>query len=180
MKKTILIAALAVTALAGSAMAQTATPPSYTTPTPSAPSATPPSTGTPSTTMPSTGSSTSTMPSTGSTTSTTSTTMSGHSMFIDRQKTDEALSSELVGAAVVSSSGERIGDVNDLVIDTTGRVSGVVIGVGGFLGMGEKSVAVDYGSVTKSRDDNGRPRLTVQLTKESLKSAAPFVPVKKS
>jgi sporulation protein YlmC with PRC-barrel domain len=118
----------------------------------------------------------STMPSTtGSTPSST-----GAAVLIDRQKTGEALSSELVGAAVYAATGERVGDVNDLVIDGSGRVSGVVIGVGGFLGMGEKNVAVDYASVMKSEDDSGRARLTVNLTKDALKTAAPFVPVKKS
>ena len=160
MKKTILFAALTATALAGSALAQTATP---------QPGAMPaPSTAAPST-MPSSTGSTANAP-VGST----------GAVLIDRQKSGEALSSELVGAAVYSATGERVGDVNDLVIDTTGRVAGVVIGVGGFLGMGEKNVAVDYATVVKGRDDNGRPRLTVHLTKDALKSAVPFVPVKKS
>ena len=161
MKKTILFAALAATTLAGSALAQTATPQPGAMP---APSATSPSTSAPSTpgmTMNAPAAHTGTV-------------------LIDRQKIGEALSSEMVGAAVYAATGERVGDVNDLVIDDSGRISGVVIGVGGFLGMGEKNVAVDYASVLKSKDDSGRARLTVNLTKDALKSATPFVPVKKS
>lgn len=159
MKKTILLAALAVTTLAGSALAQTATPQSGAMPAPS-------------TTVPST------MP---STTGSTANTPAGHTgaVLIDRQKIGEAMSSELVGATVYAANGERVGDVSDLVIDGSGRISGVVIGVGGFLGMGEKNVAVDYASVLKGKDDAGRARLTVNVTKDALKTATPFVPVKK-
>lgn len=165
MKKTILFAALAATTLAGSALAQTTTTQPGAMPTPS--------TTAPSTTAPST------MP---STTGSTPNAPAGHTgaVLIDRQKAGEAMSSELVGAAVYTATGERVGDVNDLVIDGSGRISGVVIGVGGFLGMGEKNVAVDYTSVLKSKDDSGRARLTVNLTKDVLKTATPFVPVKKS
>ncbi len=160
MKKTILFAALAATTLAGSALAQTSTP---------QPGAMP----SPSTTAPST------MP---TTTGSTLNAPAGHTgaVLIDRQKAGEAMSSDLVGAAVYAATGERVGDVNDLVIDGSGRISGVVIGVGGFLGMGEKNVAVDYASVMKGKDDTGRARLTVNLTKDALKTATPFVPVKKS
>lgn len=173
MKKSILIAALAVTALTGTALAQTTSTPSATMPpSPTSPS-TPPSVMPPSA-MPST---------TGGTPAAASTTPGANmpaTVLLGRQKTDEALSSELIGAAVYAVDGERVGDVDDLVIDTTGRVSGVVIGVGGLLGVGEKNVAVDYTTVTKSKESNGRLRLTVRLTKGALEAAAPYVTAEKS
>lgn len=165
MKKSILLAALAVATIAGSAMAQTATTPSGTMPTPASPPSVMPST---------------TMPSTTGTTPAASAINTNAAVVIDRQKMDEALSSDLIGAAVYAANGDRVGDVNDLVIDTTGRVSGVVIGVGGVLGMGEKNIAVGYASVLKGKDENGRARLTVNLTKDALKSATAYVPMKKS
>lgn len=55
----------------------------------------------------------------------------------------EHLGSEIIGATVYSPSGDNIGDVNDLVVSEDGKVSMVVIGVGGFLGMGEKNVGVE-------------------------------------
>lgn len=165
MKKTILIAALAVTAIAGTAMAQTSSAPTGAMPSGTMPpSATSPST--PPSVMPST---------TGTTAAATPT-----AVVIGHQKMDEALSSELIGSAVYAANGDRVGDVNDLVIDTTGRVSGVVIGVGGLLGVGEKNVAVDFATVTKGKEDNGSVRLTVQVSKDALKSAAPYVTAKKS
>ena len=170
MKKTILFAALAATTFAGSALAQTTTTPPAGTMPPSSvtnPMANPPAA------MPSTTGTTTVSPS--------ATAPTGHpTVMIDRQKTGDAMSSDLVGAAVYAANGERVGDVNDLLIDTTGRISGVVIGVGGFLGMGEKNVAVDYASVQKGKDDNGRARLTVHLTRDALKSATAFVAMKKS
>jgi hypothetical protein len=47
----------------------------------------------------------------------------------------------------VSANNETIGDVNDVVLDQSGAAQAVVIGVGGFLGIGEKSVAVPYRSL---------------------------------
>jgi hypothetical protein len=55
---------------------------------------------------------------------------------------NQVLASKLIGTTVVSTSNEAIGDVNDIVIDRDGRALAVVIGVGGFLGIGEKDVAV--------------------------------------
>jgi sporulation protein YlmC with PRC-barrel domain len=90
----------------------------------------------------------------------------------------DRLTSKIIGAKVHAKSGEKIGDVNDLVVDATGRVTGVVVGVGGFLGVGEKSVALPYGAVTIGADEKGAPRLTVDVTKEALEKAPTFEPAK--
>jgi len=50
----------------------------------------------------------------------------------------------IVGADVRNRKGDDLGEINDLVIDPRGRVSKVVVGVGGFLGIGEKDVAVPF------------------------------------
>ena len=85
------------------------------------------------------------------------------------------LGSKIVGANVHSNAGEKLGDVNDLIIDGTGRITGVVVGVGGFLGVGEKNVALAWDAVTVGPDDKGRPRLSVNVTRKALDEAAPFV-----
>jgi sporulation protein YlmC with PRC-barrel domain len=51
-------------------------------------------------------------------------------------------SSKLIGVNVYNNNNEKIGDIQELIIDNTGKVDNVVLGVGGFLGMGEHYVAV--------------------------------------
>jgi sporulation protein YlmC with PRC-barrel domain len=51
-------------------------------------------------------------------------------------------SSKLIGVNVYNDNNEKIGDINELIIDKSGKVDDVVLGVGGFLGMGEHYVAV--------------------------------------
>lgn len=60
------------------------------------------------------------------------------------QKQGEWRASKLVGVAVYNNGNEKIGDINDVILDSGGRVANVVIGVGGFLGMGERNVAVGF------------------------------------
>lgn len=50
--------------------------------------------------------------------------------------------SKLMGLDVYNEANEKLGDVNELILDKDGRVAAVVIGVGGFLGMGEHDIAV--------------------------------------
>ena len=52
--------------------------------------------------------------------------------------------SKLKGVNVYNNSNEKIGDIEELILDNTGRINAVVIGVGGFLGMGEHNVAVPF------------------------------------
>lgn len=50
--------------------------------------------------------------------------------------------SKLMGLNVYNDANEKLGDINEIILDNTGKVAAVVIGVGGFLGMGEHDVAV--------------------------------------
>ena len=56
-------------------------------------------------------------------------------------------SSKLVGLNVYNDSNESLGSINDLLADKSGNIKGVVIGVGGFLGVGEHLVAVTFDKV---------------------------------
>jgi sporulation protein YlmC with PRC-barrel domain len=56
-------------------------------------------------------------------------------------------SSKLIGVNVYNDNNEKIGDINELIIDKSGKVDDVVLGVGGFLGMGEHDVAVKFGEL---------------------------------
>jgi sporulation protein YlmC with PRC-barrel domain len=64
--------------------------------------------------------------------------------FIDKQQPSDWMTSALIGRRVMNSAGEILGDINDIIIDEQGKVVAVVIGVGGFLDIGEKDIGVRY------------------------------------
>src|SRR5437762_11727398 len=55
--------------------------------------------------------------------------------------------SKLVGLSVYNDNNESLGSINDLLMDKDGSIKGVVLGVGGFLGVGEHLVAVAFDKV---------------------------------
>ncbi len=81
--------------------------------------------------------------------------------------------SDLIGAKVRTSGDEDVGSVSDLIIDESGQVVAIVVGVGGFLGMGEKSVAIDWDDVTRSGDSE-ELELRTSVTREGLSSAPEY------
>ncbi len=96
--------------------------------------------------------------------------------FIDAQSPDQWLATKIIGASVVDSSNESIGSVNNLLLDSGGSVVAAVVGVGGFLGIGEKNVAISFKSLNVTRDQNGSEKVTTQLSKNELQQAAEFKP----
>jgi hypothetical protein len=52
-------------------------------------------------------------------------------------------SSKLIGVNIYNESNEKLGDISEIILDPTGQVTGYVIGVGGFLGMGEHDILVE-------------------------------------
>lgn len=97
---------------------------------------------------------------------------------ITLQDRDSILAGDLLGASVFNGEDQKVGDINDLIIALTGEVEGVVIGVGGFLGMGEKDVAVEMAMLDVVREDGANPRLVTSATKTDLESAPAFVTAK--
>lgn len=63
---------------------------------------------------------------------------------IARPGPNHILSSDLTGTTVYGVKNENIGEIDDVVLDREGRVVAVIVGVGGFLGIGEKSVAIPF------------------------------------
>src|SRR5947209_20544660 len=57
------------------------------------------------------------------------------------------LASKVVGVNVYNNNNENVGSINDLLMDKSGNIKAVVIGVGGFLGMGEHLVAVSFDKI---------------------------------
>jgi len=87
------------------------------------------------------------------------------------------LATEIIGRQVYSSEAndaEHIGDVNDLIIGENGEVAAVVIGVGGFLGIGEKNVAVNYSELQWVVAEDNSERFILPTTKEALEQAPDF------
>ncbi|WP_439601097.1 PRC-barrel domain-containing protein [Devosia sp.] len=87
------------------------------------------------------------------------------------------LATEIIGKQVYSSTAtdaEHIGDVNNLVVGERGEVAAVVIGVGGFLGIGEKNVAVNYAELQWVTAEDGSKRFVLNTTKEALETAPNF------
>ena len=71
---------------------------------------------------------------------------------------------------VYDVSDNKIGEINDLLVDNAGKVNAVIVGVGGFLGVGEKNVAVAFSSL-KVAEKDGKRYLVLDTTKEALESA---------
>ena len=71
---------------------------------------------------------------------------------------------------------EDLGEVNDIILDREGNVKAVVLGVGGFLGVGEKDVAVDMHSIkmVSETDDPDDFFLVVNTNRETLENAPEF------
>jgi hypothetical protein len=90
------------------------------------------------------------------------------------QDENSILASSMIGATVYSPNEEQIGDINDVIVNVDGSVQGIVIGVGGFLGMGEKNVAIEMKHLTLTPRDDGSVRLVLNATKEELENAPEF------
>ncbi|SPJ25137.1 PRC-barrel domain-containing protein [Palleronia abyssalis] len=91
------------------------------------------------------------------------------------QGENSMLAGDMMGATVFSADGESVGDIADLIITMDGTVEGVVIGVGGFLGIGQKSVAIEMSQLQVMENEDGTPRLTTDATREDLEAAPEFV-----
>lgn len=94
-------------------------------------------------------------------------------------KPADTMSSKLVGASVYNNQNEKIGEVEDLVIDNGKTISGVVVSVGGFLGMGEHYVLIDPASMVMS-NKSGTMTVMVDTSKDNLKAAPSFSYAKQS
>lgn len=88
-------------------------------------------------------------------------------------KPAEVTSTKLVGKNLYNKKDETVGQIEDLVIDNGKTISGVVVSVGGFLGMGERYVVVDPSSIFLHKAD-GALKAMVDTDKDALKNAPEF------
>jgi hypothetical protein len=100
----------------------------------------------------------------------------GHGGFVQAQHSTDWRGSKLVGATVYGPDNASIGDISDILIDNSGQVRAVVIGVGGFLGVGAKDVAVAFDAlnIRRKADSSTVDKVTVNYSKDELKGAPAF------
>jgi len=161
--RSLLVVAGMAALIAAPAIAQTTTPSSPSNPTPSAPGAMSPSNTSPNTTSPGT-----TMH------NTTGTTGSATGLWYTTEiSPNQHRASDLINQSVYNRANERVGEVNELVLDQNGQVVAAIVGVGGFLGIGERNVAVNFNQLQMTNDNNTR-RLVVNADKAQLQQAPEF------
>ncbi|SRR5579871_2301294 len=74
---------------------------------------------------------------------------------------------------VYDPSDAKIGEISDVLVNKDGKIDAFIISVGGFLGIGEKDVAVPFSSVRATEKD-GKWWLSMNTTKDALKDAAGY------
>src|SRR4051812_16408893 len=186
LKHVMAIAAVSTLALT-SALAQTSTSPSTSPSTSSPPAATStPSTpsASPSTTSPG-ASSTTTSPSASTTTPSASSTASTGAVpadkFVTKQSQDQFLASKFKGTDVIGTDDKKIGDVSDILFDKDKKILAYIVGVGGFLGIGQKDVALDPAAFQQVPGTSSNDyKLRLSMTKDELKNAPTFEPYKEA
>ena len=109
--------------------------------------------------------------------------------FISAQSQDQWVFSKFKGTDVLGPDNAHIGNVNDMLFDKQGKILGLIVGVGGFLGIGEKNVAIEMNafqivpadtgttgtnSAVRGSNDPTNVKLKVTWTKDQLKNAPDF------
>jgi hypothetical protein len=122
----------------------------------------------------------------------------GPASYLEAEGPNDVLASKLIGMRVYAVNSDLdetktypadsrkdwsdVGEVNDVVLDMSGNIKAVVLGVGGFLGIGEKDVAVEISSLHKVRENSDATDwfLVVNTTKDMLTNAPSYNHTKKS
>ena len=82
--------------------------------------------------------------------------------------------SDLYRQSIYGPGDNKIGEINDVILSPDGRAMAVIVGVGGFLGIGEKDVAVPFDAVKRMTTKDNTAYLTLDATKDHLKQAQGF------
>lgn len=114
--------------------------------------------------------------------------------YLTEQAENHISVNDFMGQAIYTSDNQSIGEINDLLVEDNGGVVAAVVGVGGFLGIGEKNVAIPFDKITITRETatgdaaeaaadgetqaevvaEAEVRLTTTETAESLRNAPEF------
>lgn len=97
---------------------------------------------------------------------------SGH---ITTQEANTVLGTDLIGKTAYGSDQKKIGTINDVIMKQDGSgIEGVVVGVGGFLGLGEHNVALKMDKFQFRPSENGRVMVVLTSSKEELQATPAF------
>jgi len=155
MKRTLMAAVAVGGLMLSTAFAQSPAPTPNTADNPSASQSAPPPAAAPSTPAPSTS-----------------------AKVITQQSPDQFLASKFKGTNVIGTNDEKVGDVSDILFDKSGKVDAIIVGVGGFLGIGAKDVALPLSSFQVVKASNGAAdKLRLSMSKDELKQMAEFKPL---
>jgi hypothetical protein len=94
---------------------------------------------------------------------------------IDRSKLNKVETStisadDFIGTTVYGADDKKIGEIGDVVLNKDGKIDAVVVDVGGFLGVGEKQVAVGMDNLAFLADESGNKYLYTEFTEDQLKA----------
>jgi sporulation protein YlmC with PRC-barrel domain len=95
--------------------------------------------------------------------------------FIKAQDARQYLArTRLIGQNVLNRDGQKVGDIEDLIVSSGNQIVGVIMGVGGFLGVGEKKIGVELAAL-KFETKDGKTTITLPAaTKEVLAAVEPY------
>jgi len=92
-------------------------------------------------------------------------------VVIPQQRASDMRAERLIGMRVYNSNGDEVGKVNDLLFDKDGKITGVVLSVGGIFGIGAKAVGLAWTEVDVSPQQN---LVQISYTKQQLEAAPEF------
>lgn len=102
-----------------------------------------------------------------------------NNLQVEQRQTGDVMTSKLIGATVYNNNQETVGKIEDLVIVQGKAISGVIVSVGGFLGIGDSYVLINPASFAVS-DQDGTLKAYLNTTKEQLKDAPKYTYKKNS
>jgi hypothetical protein len=127
------------------------------------------------------------------TTMTTTATQMETSIFLEKAQVNDMFANELIGKSLYAADRDatganktaldqdwdNVGEINDLLLGGDGEVKAVLLDIGGFLGLGEKTIAMDMSELTFIPDEGAADDyfVTVALSREALEAAAEFTPI---
>jgi len=85
----------------------------------------------------------------------------------------DTVASRILGLKVYNNQNEALGEISDLVINNGRTLSGIVVGIGGFLGIGKSYVLIDPASMVISTRDSVM-RANIDTSRDNLKAAPKF------
>jgi sporulation protein YlmC with PRC-barrel domain len=91
--------------------------------------------------------------------------------IIPAQAANEVRADALIGMSVFNAAGDKVGEVRDILFNESGQATGVVLSVGGVLGLGAKSVGLNWSEVDVRPDSE---MVKVKYSKEQLEAAPDF------